>query len=209
MAKEGQRLGRPRESRVDHAVLQATRQLLDEKGYDGLTVDGVAALAGVGKAAIYRRYGSKAEMVFAASVHGLDENPPGDTGSLRGDLLALARLIHHNLTRSAAGQAAPALIAELTRNPDLVARFHRTFLAKQHSDFAALLDRAVRRGELAQRADPALVHLLVSGALFAALTAFHLPLDDQRLREITELVAAGLTNGTRKTTRTTRSRGSA
>jgi AcrR family transcriptional regulator len=163
-----------------------------ERGYDGFTVDEVAARAGVGKAAIYRRYRSKAEMVFAATVHDLDAVPPGDAGSLTEDLLALALFIRENIERPVARQVAPALIAELARDPQLVLRFRQTFVAKQQSDFAALLDRAVRRGELARPADPALVHLLLSGPIFAALVAFHTPVDDQLLRDITTVIAAGL-----------------
>jgi AcrR family transcriptional regulator len=71
---------------VDEAVAVAVRELLDEVGYRGLSIDRVAARAGVGKAGIYRRWRTKAEMVFAAVVHGLELPLPADTGTLRGDL---------------------------------------------------------------------------------------------------------------------------
>src|SRR5690606_19250929 len=64
------RVGRPREERVDAALATAVRQLLIEFGYQKLTVDLIANRAGVGKPAIYRRYRSKAELIFGVVVHG-------------------------------------------------------------------------------------------------------------------------------------------
>lgn len=193
MATGNQRVGRPRDSRIDHAVLQAVRQLLTDVGYDGFTIDDVAAHAAVSRAAIYRRFDSKAELVFAASVHGLHATPPADTGTLRGDLLAMARFIHDNMGRAEARQVAPALVAELARDPELVARFRQSFVAKEQADFAVLVDRALARGELTRPIDAAVLHLLLSGPIFAALVAFHTPVDEHLLNELVTIVADGLT----------------
>lgn len=192
MASGNQRVGRPRDSRIDHAVLRAVRQLLTDVGYDGFTIDDVAAHAAVSRAAIYRRFHSKAELVFAASVHDLDATPPADTGTLKGDLLAMARFTRDNMGRTAARQAAPALVAELARDPDLVARFRQSFVAKELADFAMLVDRAQARGELTRPVDPAVLHLLLSGPIFAALFAFHTPVDEHLLNELVEIIADGL-----------------
>lgn len=192
MASGNQRVGRPRDGRIDHAVLQAARRLLEEVGYDGFTIDDVAARAAVSRAAIYRRFASKAELVFASSVHGLDATPPADTGSLRGDLLAMARFVRDDMSRSEARQAAPALVAELARDPDLVTRFRQTFVAKEQADFAALVERALDRGELARRPDPAVLHVLLTGPIFAALFAFHTPVEERLLNELISIVADGL-----------------
>jgi len=192
MVTGNQRVGRPRDSRIDHVVLQAVRQLVNDVGYDGFTIDDVAAHAAASRAAIYRRFGSKAELVFAASVHGLDATPPPDTGTLKGDLLAMARFIRDNMGRTEARQAAPALVAELARDPDLVIRFRQTFVAKEQADFAALVDRALARGELTRPIDPAVLHLLLSGPIFAALVAFHTPVDEHLLNGLIEIIADGL-----------------
>ena len=136
MTVERQRGGRPRDSRVDHKILQTTRELIDEVGYPALTVDQVAARAGVGKAAIYRRYASKAEMAFVATMHEQQLPPPADTGSLHGDLLALVRAFHARMAAPAARQLAPALISELAVNPELDTRFTDTFLATEQAAFA-------------------------------------------------------------------------
>ncbi|WP_418957741.1 TetR/AcrR family transcriptional regulator [Streptomyces tritici] len=162
-------MGRPRDGRVDEAILTATRSLLAESGYARLTVDAVAERARIGKAAIYRRYATKQEMVFAAAVHGADLPPPPDTGSLRGDLTALVQEIVDHVTNPAAAAAIPGLLADVGGSPELAARFHDAFVTVQQAGLAALLDRAVARGELPSPPDLDLVHALVAGPVFATV----------------------------------------
>lgn len=188
-----QRGGRPRDSRVDHEILRTTRELLDEVGYPALTVDRVAARAGVGKAAIYRRYASKAEMAFVATVHEQELPAPVATGSLRGDLLALVRAFHARMATPAARQLAPALIGELAVNPELRARFQDTFLATEQATFADIIERAVARGELAGAVDPAMAHLLLLGSLASGLYILDLPVDDAMVTDLATAAAAGIT----------------
>ena len=77
--------GRPRSAQADEAILQATLELLATDGYRRLTIEAVRERAGVGKATIYRRYGSKEELVSAAIAHLNSDIPlPDDTGSLQG-----------------------------------------------------------------------------------------------------------------------------
>ena len=82
--------GRPRSTEADEAILEAAIDAFVEQGWNGLTIEGVAARAGVGKATIYRRYQSRMDLLFAA-VRKLaqERDPVPDTGTLRGDLLAL------------------------------------------------------------------------------------------------------------------------
>ncbi|WP_148256731.1 TetR/AcrR family transcriptional regulator [Kribbella flavida] len=178
---------------MDHKILESTRELVAEAGYPALTVDQVAARAGVGKAAIYRRYASKAEMAFAATMHGQWPPPLPDTGSLHGDLLALARAAHTRMATEAARQVAPALISELAGNPDLEARFQDTFLAAEHAGLADIIGRAVARGELAGAIDPAVAHLLLLGSLAAGLYIINLTIDDSTITELAAAAAAGIT----------------
>ncbi|NEW43336.1 TetR/AcrR family transcriptional regulator [Nocardia cyriacigeorgica] len=168
MATTKQAGGRPRESRVDHSIAAAVRGLLEERGYASLTVDAVAARAGVSKAAIYRRYATKQEMTFAVLLHDLREDPPGDTGSLRGDLGALAERIGEQLSRSSS-DVMTGLLADVRADASLGDRFAGTYLAVERTIITTLLDRAVSRGELSRRPDPAVVHVLLLGPLFAWL----------------------------------------
>ncbi|MFC9898486.1 TetR/AcrR family transcriptional regulator [Nocardia sp. NPDC127579] len=165
MPKPGQAGGRPRDSRVDHAIAEAVRALLAEHGYAALTVDAVAARAGIGKAAIYRRFATKQEMIFAVILHGMSEKPPADTGTLRGDITALAAWFGDRIAHADAGVMA-GLVADIHADPALQTRFTDTYLTLERSILAALIDRAMARGELPTRPDPALVHGLLLGPLF-------------------------------------------
>src|SRR5215216_2435167 len=85
-------MGRPRDARADGAILEATLQLIGELGVYGFRTEDVAARAGVGKGAIYRRYRSKDELVTAAIAAVVSEEiAVPDTGSTRADLLVLMR----------------------------------------------------------------------------------------------------------------------
>ncbi len=163
------RMARPRDSRVDEAILTATRELLAESGYAGLTMDAVAERAQIGKAAIYRRHATKQEMVFAAAVHGADLPAPPDTGTLLGDLTALVQEIVDHMTNPAAAAALPGLMGDIAGSPELAARFEDTMVTRQKLAIGELLDRAVTRGELTVVPDVALVHALVSGPVFAVI----------------------------------------
>ena len=178
---------------MDHKILQTTRELIDEVGYPALTVDQVATRAGVGKAAIYRRYASKAEMAFVATVHEQQLPPPAGTGSLHGDLLALVRTFHARMATPAARQLAPALISELAGNPELDTRFQDTFLAAEQAAFADIIEQAVARGELAGPVDPAMAHLLLLGSLASALYLLNLPVDDAMVTDLATAATAGIT----------------
>jgi AcrR family transcriptional regulator len=178
---------------VDHKILQTARELIEEAGYPALTVDQVAGRAGVGKAAIYRRYGSKAEMAFAATVHGPWPPPLTDSGSLHGDLLALARACNIRMATPAAKHVAPALISELAGNPELATRFQDTFLAAEQAALAEIIERAVARGELAGPIDPTIAHLLLLGSLAAGLYIIDLTIDDTMITDLAAAAAAGIT----------------
>ncbi|MEU1128937.1 TetR/AcrR family transcriptional regulator [Streptomyces sp. NPDC005900] len=192
MPSQAPRMGRPRDSQIDQAVLLAARELLTETGYTRVTMDATAARAGVGKAAIYRRFGSKAELLFAAAVHGMDIEPPPDSGSLRDDLRAMARVIHERLSSPAAREVIPALLAEMSRDAELAARLRNTFVARERRDLAAIIERAMQRGELHRASDPALAHMLLGGPLFLALLVLPSPMNGAQLDVVASVVAAGL-----------------
>jgi AcrR family transcriptional regulator len=165
MSEPKQPVGRPRDRKVDHAIADATRELLAERGYAKLTVDAVAARAGVGKAAIYRRFATKQEMIFAAAVHDMEEQPPPDSGSLQGDLAAICETIASQLT-AAPPDVLHGLLADIHGDTSLGARFAGTFIVRERMVIDTVLDRAVARGELTARPDAGLVHALLLGPIF-------------------------------------------
>jgi AcrR family transcriptional regulator len=170
--------GRPRDERVDAAVREAAVAELLEVGYARLSIEGVARRAGVGKGAIYRRWRSKAELVFDVAVHPAEIGPPPDQGSLRADLAGLVEIIAASLGRPASAAAAPALLAELAADPELAARVDARFIDPERRLIEALLERAVARGELPDASGAELAHALTLGACFARLHLLRRPSAD-------------------------------
>lgn len=159
--------GRPRSPIIDEAVSRAVLALLRDRGYAALSIEQVASAAGVAKTAIYRRWASKPEMVFALAVHGEAIKPPADQGSLDEDLGALTERVVALLSAPAARQALPGLLTDLRENPVLAQRFHESFIDAERRLIEALLDRAVHRGELARMPQAPDVHAQLLGMAFA------------------------------------------
>jgi AcrR family transcriptional regulator len=189
----GQSLGRPRDLGIDAAILVAARELLAEVGYAQVTMDATAARAGTSKAAIYRRFKSKAELLFAAAVHGSDIQVPADTGSLRGDLLALGRRIRSDMSSPAAREVAPHVIAEINRSPEVSARLRSMFVSSELAEIEAILARAVRRKELQRMPNVDTVHRLLGGALFFGIFVVDETINEAALTGLVDVITAGLT----------------
>ncbi len=188
----GQGVGRPRDAEIDAAILAAARELLAEVGYAQVTMDATAGRARTSKAAIYRRFPSKAELLFAAAVHRADMEIPADTGSLSADLLALGRKIRADMSTPAAREVAPNVIAEISRSPRVSQRLRNVFVAGERHQIDAILARAVQRGELAQMPNVDTVHRMLGGALFFTIFVIGEPIDDAEVANVTDVLAAGL-----------------
>src|SRR2546429_3715813 len=112
--------GRPRSQEADLAILTATVGLLAERGLAAMSIEEVAARAGVGKTTIYRRWPSKGLLALDAFVISFRaEQPLPDTGSLRGDLLSALRAWVRAVTQTAMGPLLTGLIAEAQHDPEL------------------------------------------------------------------------------------------
>jgi AcrR family transcriptional regulator len=157
--------GRPRSEAAHRAILDATLTLLDEGGYRPLTIEAVAARAGVGKTTIYRRWPSKLELVIEAVSQVRPALPTEDTGSLQGDFIAFQRA---QVTRVAAGalpRIAPRLLAESVGDEELHAAFLRTLIAPLREAIGEVLQRGVDRGELRSDLDLELATDIVHGTV--------------------------------------------
>ncbi|MFC8044011.1 TetR/AcrR family transcriptional regulator [Nocardia sp. NPDC057353] len=186
---EGKQGGRPRDEQVDRAIARAARELLAERGYTGFTVDAVAARAGVGKAAIYRRFPTKQELIYTVAIHGANGEPPADRGSLAADLTAVCRTLAEQLAAAPPG-VYTGLLADLYGSSGLATRFSEVFLARQRAVLEEVLGRAVARGELAAAPDPLVLHALVVGPLFVWL--FVLGGAPEEVRKLVDTVVAGV-----------------
>jgi len=145
------RLGRRRDPSRDADILDAAIEVLAEEGYDGMTIDMVAARAKAGKATLYRRWASKGELVIDAvacmkkSDFDLDHLP--DTGTLRGDLVAMIkpRSIEEAEKKL---QVMGGLMSMLTRSPELSEAIDAAIIEPRAQLNRALLRRAIERGEI-------------------------------------------------------------
>ncbi|MFD4999858.1 TetR/AcrR family transcriptional regulator [Streptomyces buecherae] len=160
--------GRPRDSRVDDAIATAVRELLVEVGYPRLTMAEVAARAGVGKAAIYRRHATKQEMIFDVLLPDRFLAVPPDHGSLRADLAAVLAEVAEAMAAPPPGTV-PGLLADIHADPALHDRFTERYLGAQRRTLTEILDHATARGELTTRPDPAVLNALLVGPAFAWL----------------------------------------
>jgi AcrR family transcriptional regulator len=133
----------PREAEL----LAVTLQLLQEHGYERLTVDAVANTARASKATVYRRWPSKAELVLAAFIEGVRQVAvPPNTGTLRGDLLRLGELICQEAHEHAS--TIRAVLVEVSRNAALNDVMQHQFIDQREALIQHVLQQAVDRGEI-------------------------------------------------------------
>lgn len=182
------RVGRPRSPEVDEAILDAAVEAFVDHGLDGLSVDDVAARAGVGKATIYRRYACKVDLVIAAARRCCEQQPlVAETGDLETDLRAVAHALIDMLDRSIAGRAIPRMVAESSRQPEM-RDAQRDFVGGRRAHTVALVERAVERGELRADTDAAVLVDMVSGPLFYRHLVTGEPVDDAYVDELVDSV---------------------
>ena len=161
--------GRPRDVRIDDAVLQATTDLLEEVGYLRLTVGEVAVRAGTTRPAIYRRWPTKARLVHEAVFPMVGRAEAIEAGGdLRSDIRALVTIGVEFLGRPAARAALPGLMAEMTRDPALQVEVLGRFSVGSWGWLRQRLEAAVWSGEVRADVDPSTVLEIITGATFVA-----------------------------------------
>jgi AcrR family transcriptional regulator len=176
-AVETRLCGRPRSPAADQAILRAAVELCAEEGFEGTTVEAVAARAGVGKATVYRRYPNRIGLVVAAATEVcgclVDD---ADTGSVLEDLRLVAhgivRTLHRELTRAVLAQ----IVSGAARNPEL-RDAQRRFIAPRRAVAVDAIRRGISRGELRSDVDPELMTDLVGTPLFHRAVSLGEPVD--------------------------------
>jgi AcrR family transcriptional regulator len=129
------------------AIVEATLELLAEGGYAGLTMEAVAARAGVGKATVYRRFSGKEQLVIEA-VASLTEPPdPDHDMGVREELVTLLEAMRRK-SDSLAGKIFPRLVGESADSPELMERYRERVLLPRRRRFAAVLQRGIAEGLL-------------------------------------------------------------
>ncbi|MCU1598952.1 MAG: hypothetical protein QOE85_1402 [Actinomycetota bacterium] len=153
---EASKLGRKRDHTRDPEILDAALEVLAETGYDGMTIDMVAARAKAGKATMYRRWPSKSELVLDAVAcmksADIDFDRLPDTGTLRGDLIAMIKppSIKDAETKL---KIMAGLISMLTRNPELADAANAAMVEPRATVNRIFFKRAIERGEISPDCD--------------------------------------------------------
>jgi AcrR family transcriptional regulator len=165
------RPGRPRSPEAHAAILRAALELAVEGGFRGLSMEAIAARAGVGKATIYRRWKSK-EALFIEAISSIALNPQvPDTGSARGDFEVASEAAVGRMAPEAF-RVLPRLMADAADDPELLEALHVALVRPRRAAIAAIVRRGIERGELRPDIDVDLTSEMLIGPLITRVLLF-------------------------------------
>ena len=179
---------------VTSAITAAAFEELAQAGYGRMSMEAVARRAGVGKAALYRRWDSKDAMLTDLVARAVREHAliQADTGTLRGDVEAYIRATFSELSNPLVSRIAPDFLAESPRNPALAAALREVIATPRRQAGDAMLSRAIGRGELPADLDHDLALDLLVAPLGFRLLITQGVIDDDYLRRLTDATVAAL-----------------
>lgn len=186
--------GRPRDGKIDAAIVQATRELLLETGYPALSLSAIAARAGTTTAAIYRRWPGKAQLVHEAILPAEVMAMPSASGDVDEDIRALVEATRTMFDRPEVRVALPALIADTVADPDV----HSAMTSRFAGSLATFRTR-IARGSGRPSDDgvlPLLAEVVVGSAIFRIIVRHDAPLDAAWVDDVTHLIGSGWTSMT-------------
>ena len=180
--------GRRRSDQSHKAILQATREVLEQVGYRAMTIEAIAARAGVGKKTIYRWWPSKAAVALEAlttSIDALTHFP--DTNSLGTDLLTYFEQSFSGL-QGKSGTVLSGLAAEAQLDQEFAQQFQQSFIVPMKAGLVSLLQRGQQRGELAENINLEVLADLIYGAKWYRFLLYPAPLDEAFARDIVQII---------------------
>ena len=184
--------GRPRDPRIDAAILRATADLLVQIGYSNLTLAAVAVRAGTTKTALYRRWSSKAELVHEAAFPVAPTALASPAGNMAADVRAMIEATRDVFTSPVVRAALPGLVADMSADTDLNARVMGRF----EGLFAAVRARvieAIGRGEVHPGVDPdRLIEVIGGATMLRLLLRPDEDLDDEWVEHTAAIVVHGV-----------------
>jgi AcrR family transcriptional regulator len=184
--------GRPRDPSRDGVIRAAILRLLADVGYGALTMDAVAAEAGVGKATIYRRWRTKQDLVVdtISDLNRAEAHSP-DTGSLEGDLRAIMRSLV-GVVNGPTGAATLSLLSTVPRHPALAEAFENGPLAVWRQSFEQVWKNAEARGEIRPEFRASVAAETISALFVQRWLLTHRPVDEAFADEVLETVVLPL-----------------
>lgn len=183
----GRRKADPRIQRSRWRIRSAALELLGEVGYGGLTVEGVAARAGVGKSTIYRHWPGKLELVedAVATLKAGFALPAG--GSVRDRVVMLLQHVAVNLAGSTWSACLPAIIDAAERDPEVLA-LHRRFSLERRQLLVDMLGEGVETGEVPAGHDLCLLAECLVGPIVVRRLLLHEPFDPAAVPRLVDQV---------------------
>jgi AcrR family transcriptional regulator len=168
------RRGRPRSQQAHRALLDAALREFVARGYEAMSLEAIAASAGVSKITLYRRWDSKLALVREVLQSLSGETPMEDQGSLEEDLRVLLQEAYRVGTSSPAGQIMPRFVGEIASHPELLEVYQMEILRPRLERLQALIARARDRRELREDLPMAILADMFGGPLFYHLTVLAL-----------------------------------
>lgn len=180
---DGKTPGRPRDGRIDAAIIAATRELILQTGYSGLSLSAIAARAGTTTAAIYRRWSGKVHLVHEAVLSDEAISAPSGSGDVAQDIRAMVESTRALFDRPEVRVALPGLIADTVADPDV----HRMMIARLAGNLTAF---ETRFGQERRDDDelPLLAEVVAGTAIFRILIRQDAALDDAWVDAMTEMI---------------------
>jgi AcrR family transcriptional regulator len=189
----GPRIGRPRSETAERAIIEATLDLIAADGIAAVSMEGVAAKAGVGKTTIYRRWPNKEALICDAAASLKAPLPELPGRSVREDLLLLARAMHASRSSDRSARLLSCLHSEAHRYPELAARYRQTVIEPRREAVREVLRRGVQAGELRDDLDIDTMRVLFSAPLLYRALARSDDFPTEDLAEaVVDTVLAGL-----------------
>ena len=171
--------------------MEATVAELSKVGYEGLSIDAVAQVAGVNKTTVYRRWPTKEDLVFFSVEHAKADFKCPDTGSVREDLVAFMTTVRDFMITNQ-GRCFFKLLFERACDPELLKRF-RTMRESANDPARVIVARGVQRGDLPPSLDPHLLLLALMGSLKHLVIFEGEPMPREKIEEIVDMVLYGAT----------------
>jgi AcrR family transcriptional regulator len=184
----------PRGEKFVRLVLEVTLRRLADVGFERLSVPDIADLAAVNKTSIYRRWPSKVELVRDALADAMTHaNDPPDTGSLRGDLIELAKIVA-SFMQSPVGKSIIQIMLSEGADPELRAMARSAYGQSNSSGPWIVIKRAIERGELKAGIDPSRPLFTIAGAIMHRVLVEQDRVTDTVLEQMIDVVLYGIQN---------------
>lgn len=195
--------GRPRSQTARKAILKSTLQLLQKTGFTDLSIEAIAARAGVGKATVYRWWPNKAELVMEAFVFAVEAQLRIPTSG------SVEKVIREQMKRwtqifdSPLGRVIAAVIGAGQSDPAMLEAFQHQYVEPRRREARKLLHEAMRTGEIRSNLDPDTILDILYGPLYIRLLLQHAKLSSDLPDLVFDIVMPGLRPGGSRNGRTT------